>query len=78
MRFHLSRLFIAEILDALGSYKMKLYIKTFVGIVYHRIRMTAKTVHVAVSIRRPPIRHQYQNLMQTFRIQRPEIPHHSG
>src|SRR5882757_396550 len=74
--FHFYRVGIDEIFDALGSFEMKFHPYLFIFIIDETECMATKSIHMAVTIRGATIAHQEHDLVQAFRIEAPEIPHH--
>jgi hypothetical protein len=71
----LRRFGIGPVLDALESLEVEFYPEPLVLRIDERVGVRAEAVDVAIALRQPAIRHQDCHLMQTFRRQRPEIPH---
>src|SRR5687768_16306173 len=63
---HRSRFGICKIPDALHAFKMKFYKETLIVCTDKRKCMTAKTMHEAIAVRGPSVRHQDHDLVQAF------------
>src|SRR5690606_21939843 len=68
--------FIVKVLYSLLGFEMKLHPELFVCSVHKTEGVTAKSMHVPVTVRRSAVCHNEHYLMQAFRIKAPEIPHH--
>src|SRR5664279_5651417 len=78
LSFHFDSFIVGKVFDSLGGFEMKFYPYTLICCIEHTKCMAAKSVHMSVAIGGSAIRHQKHNLVQTLRIQTPEVPHHPG
>src|SRR5262249_13207984 len=65
-----------EVLDALQRLEVEFHPDALLPGVEERKRVAAEAMHVAIAVRRAAVAHEDQYLMQAFRIERPEVPHH--
>ncbi|MNQ08762.1 hypothetical protein D3C85_215620 [compost metagenome] len=67
-----------QILDALARLEVPFHVHALAVGIDQAIRVAAEAIHVAVAVRRAPVREQHGDLMQTFRRMAPEVEHHFG
>jgi DNA-binding transcriptional LysR family regulator len=75
---HVVGAFAGKILGALLGLEVPFHVEQFVVGIDEAERMTAETVQVPVAIGSTAIGEENSDLMERFRRQRPEIPHHRG
>ena len=76
--FHFYRFIINEIPDTLLGFKVKLHPYFLIILIDQTKGMAAESMHMPVTEGRAAVTHQEHDLVQAFRVQAPEIPHHRG
>ena len=74
--FQRARLLAEEVLDPLLGFEVPFHVEEFVLRIDQAERVTAEAVHVPVAVRSPAVGEENRHLVQRFRRERPEIPHH--
>ena len=65
-----------EVLDTLERLEVEFHPDALLPGVEERKRMAAEAVHVTIAVWRAAVAHEDEHLVQAFRVERPEVPHH--